>query len=116
MRIRIQYTSEDLSGNETSEVMYITAIGGVEPELTVGKITQTVAKRGAGLILPEIKTVHPLGIKTEVFVVVYDPDGKGTVVENGKYMFTKKGSYKILITACDEEGNSSEYYYYTEVV
>lgn len=116
MRIRIQYTSEDLSGNETSEVMYITAIGGVEPELTVCKITQTVAKRGAGLILPEIKTVHPLGIKTEVFVVVYDPDGKGTVVENGKYTFTKKGSYKILITACDEEGNSSEYYYYTEVV
>ena len=116
MRIRIQYTSEDLSGNETSEVMYITAIGGVAPELTVGKIAQTVAKRGDELILPEISVVHPLDIKTEVFVVVYDPDGKGTVAENGKYTFTKKGSYKILITACDEEGNSSEYYYYAEVV
>ena len=116
MRIRIQYTSEDLSGNETSEVMYITAIGGVAPELTVGKITQTIAKQGDALVLPETSTVHPLDIKTEVFVVVYDPDGKGTVVENGNYTFTKKGSYKILITACDEEGNSSEYYYYTEVV
>ena len=116
MRIRIQYTSEDLSGNETSEVMYITAIGGVAPELTVGKSTQTVAKQGDELILPEIGTVHPLDIKTEVFVVVYDPDGKGTIAENGKYTFTKKGSHKILITACDEEGNSSEYYYYTEVV
>ena len=116
MRIRIQYTSEDLSGNETSEVMYITAIGGVAPELTVGKITQTVAKQGDELILPEISAVHPLDIKTEVFVVVYDPDGKGTIAENGKYTFAKKGSYKILITACDEEGNSSGYYYYTEVV
>ena len=116
MRIRIQYTSEDLSGNETSEVMYITAIGGVAPELTVGKSTQTVAKQGDELILPEIGTVHPLDIKTEVFVVVYDPDGKGTIAENGKYTFIKKGSHKILITACDEEGNSSEYYYYTEVV
>lgn len=116
MNIRIQYTSKDLSNNEASEVMYVTAIGGEAPALTVGEVAQTVAKRGDKLILPEITATHPQGMKVNIFVVVFDPDGKGQIPAENGYTFDKKGTYKILITASDEEGNIAEYYYYTEVV
>ncbi len=116
MNIRIQYTSKDLSKNEASEVMYVTAIGGESPSLTVGEVAQTVAKRGDKLILPETTATHPQGMKVNIFVVVFDPDGKGQIPAENGYTFDKKGTYKILITASDEEGNIAEYYYYTEVV
>ena len=115
MRIRIQYLATDTSKREAPEVMYINAVSGEKPVLTVGEVTQTVAKRGDKLVLPEISVTHPLGEKTEICVAVFDSDGKGQIVGNSGYTFEKKGTHKIVITVYDEEGNSSEYYYYTEV-
>lgn len=114
-RIRIQYQAKDLSGRDASEVMYISALGEVSPEIAVGEIVQTVAKTGDKLVLPAYSAKDPLGGNVEIFVAVFDPEGKGSYI-NGEYVFTKKGSYKIVIAAFDEEGNMAEYCYYTEVV
>ena len=76
---------------------------------------QNVAKTGDKLVLPAYSAKDPLGGNVEIFVTVFDPEGKGSYI-NGEYVFTKKGSYKVVIAAFDEEGNMAEYCYYTEVV
>ena len=115
-RYRIQYTTKDLSGNRNAEVMYVTAYGNTAPEITLGEITQKVAKVGDKLELPEI-TVKSGGEETEKFVIVYAPNGKGEYLkENAAYTFTAAGSYKIEIFATDGEGNTASEYYFVEVI
>ncbi len=115
-RYRIQYITKDLSGNRNAEVMYVTAYGNTAPEITLGEITQKVAKVGDKLELPEI-TVKSGGEETEKFFIVYAPNGKGEYLkENAAYTFTAAGSYKIEIFATDGEGNTASEYYFVEVI
>lgn len=115
-RYRIQYTVKDLSGRETSEVMYIDIVGGTIPMLETGEIKQTVAQVGYKLELPEYKATDPLGGEVVTFICVYDPDGKGVLIdESVGYTFWKAGSYKIVIGAFDADGNMCSDYYYVEV-
>ena len=97
--------------------MYVTAYGNTAPELTLGEITQKVAKVGDKLILPEITVKSDGGAETEKFVIVYAPNGKGEYLkENAGYTFTAAGSYKIEIFVTDGEGNTASEYYFVEVI
>ena len=114
-KYRIAYESVDSANWSGSKIIYIRAIGTQAPELSVGEITQRVARVGETLILPEFTATDALGGNVEMFAVVFSPDGTGEMATDA-YIFRKEGSYKVVLAALDPEGNLSTDYYYVEVV
>ena len=103
----IYYTVADEFGNQTVYTYRYSVIDTSAPIITIkGNIKETY-KVGEEMYLPEVYATSPSGANVVCKVLIYNASTRYTIVE-GDSVVLKKGDYKLVVYAYDENYNFAE--------
>lgn len=105
---KITYSASDAIGNKSSQTFNVTVADTTPPTVTVSENIASVAELGATVSIPSVAVSDDVtqGITATVYVRL--PDGKYVKAEQGGSLkFEMRGTYYIIYSAQDENGNLS---------
>ncbi len=103
----IQYTVIDGNGNQTTYTYRYSVIDTSAPIITVNGTIKESYKVGEEMYLPEVYAVSPSGSNVVCTVLIYNKSTRYEVVK-GESVVLKKGDYKLVVYAYDENYNFAE--------
>ena len=103
---RIVYTAEDALGNTASRSFNITVADREPPDITVNGEIGASFNRGDAITIPAAEVTDNLAGAGDVTIYIKTPDARYyKTVAGANYTFEEAGSYLIVYSAADAEGN-----------
>ncbi len=113
----VQYATVDANGNTSVAAKYIFAVEDKEkPVIDIKGELQKYAFAGDKLELPKIELTDNVSKNLKLYVVVITPDGVYQKVDPSDFTFAQKGTYTVILSTMDGDGNMTSISYYVEVV
>lgn len=103
---RIVYTAEDSLGNTASRSFNVTVADREPPDITVNGEIGASFNRGDAITIPAAEVTDNLAGAGDVTIYIKTPDARYyKTVAGANYTFEEAGSYLIVYSAADAEGN-----------